>query len=406
MEHWLVDLIRSDEEPGPAPEPGEGTVLRWTGVDKVGLIELDAGPVVAFLGLSEEGTPEEGLAVYADEFRRHEKFGWTAGEVVTASTHRSGREQTSDDEPGAGEAQESGSLIDWQPPREDRQPMRAGRPWTPPDPDYPDVEQVRARIDELVTRYPSLSGLAAPAVFLRPESEADVTGRTRFQGRPRVPSDVEWPHSPDGPIRFAGQLDFAELHEVHQGECEDLPEEGMLALFADKNFSMLGDEYWDLVYLPNPEQGKVLEPPLEELDTPPVAVDLQKYPTLPEPWDHFAPEQDASADGLDDALWQFFSKSTPSPRHQVAGHTEWVQYDDRQRCERKRRRQETGDDSDDIDVGEEDLSDWRVLWTIEDDSRLHRDLYWGDVGILYVMMRRQDLADRNFEAAQAVVQGA
>ena len=60
-------------------------------------------------------------------------------------------------------------------------------------------------------------------------AEPAALGTTRFAGRPDLPSDVEWPVGPDGPLAFIGQVSLAEVTAFDAARL--LPPDGMLWFF-------------------------------------------------------------------------------------------------------------------------------------------------------------------------------
>lgn len=355
MAQWLREQANRDHSPDEQPEPGEGRLARYSSKHAVGLVELESGERVLFTELVDGTAPEPGLPVYAGEFGWNDRFGWVATEVELVG---------------------------------------------PSPPEYPDLQDVRSRIDELTDLHPEIASLAKPSVFLRPTPNA-TSERTHFQGHPLVARYFEWPESPEGPMRFIAQLDFADLTRGLEGSFEEWPNEGLLALFADEEFwrNSEDESYWELVYLERPQDGSRLTPPDERLDRPAVGVDFETYPTLPSGIDReyrpkLGPDDPPElVVDIEDALYNFSDNWEPSPRHHVGGYADWIQWIPRERAHEQRG-----------GAGEYDPDDWRLLWAVDSDPRAHGDVFWGDCGRLYLLIHRDDLADRRFERTQAFVQ--
>ncbi len=48
------------------------------------------------------------------------------------------------------------------------------------------------------------------------------------------------------------------------------------------------------------------------------------------------------------------------------------------------------------------VDDWRLLFQVDSDGNMNID--WGDVGVVYFWIRKQDLANRNFDNVWTIMQ--
>jgi hypothetical protein len=138
------------------------------------------------------------------------------------------------------------------------------------------------RMDECFAGSPSLGAwqarikaLAAPGIAMTAKAaERSLPPHgCRLGGSAYVPAGTAWPDSPDRPMAFVGQLDFAALAGLHQEALPELPTDGVLALFCDVErppaaFDPRDRRRWHMVSTPPGATAELLAPP----DVPPVPV--------------------------------------------------------------------------------------------------------------------------------------
>lgn len=211
---------------------------------------------------------------------------------------------------------------------------------------------------------------------------------TRLGGDPRVPDGFVWPANKGQPMSFIGQLDFSEFPG---GADEGLPVGGTLALFYDYDEQPWGFE-------PEHVSGFSLQyfDAGAKLATQPTPKDTARFDQH-----HVQPALRWSFPSSSDDSWWPLTKHLDQKRHfrffdceerdvdQVLGYAHWVQGDESTQCERV-----APDGRQDVDP------QWRLLWEIS--STNGRE--FGDVGQLYVMIRRRDLHERRFDRAWVILQ--
>lgn len=289
------------------------------------------------------------------------------------------------------------------------------------------------RMDKCFAGFPNLSpwqsrikALALPCISITVEStENPLPPRgCRLGGNAYVPAGTVWPHSPDRPMGFIGQLDFAALTALHQGALPELPTDGVLALFCDLENEPYGfdpndRDRWRIVYTAPGGNADVLSPP----EVPDVSVSAMplKYEepvpgcvlkgritlSLPSPFDaafdFLRGENAVEPDPLDD-YWNLYYDcyndqllKPDGQSHQVLGQPHWVQPDARIKAQLASNGIYCGRPEDYQSPRAVELragaSDWRLLWEIGSDTVAY---YWGD-GSLFVLIRDDDLKAGAFD---------
>jgi len=299
-----------------------------------------------------------------------------------------------------------------------------------PDPIRKAAEQIAggfARHPVLGPWQEAIRVLAAPCVLQR-AVEGPVRERaSRFGGDPIVSAASSWPDSPNGPMTFIGQLDFAELAAVHGGLLPDLPDDGVFAFFCDIE-EIAGAGYkpehrllWHTVYTP-PGTPAVRLPappfiptPCYDRAPPSRAIESRLSLSLPDvsiqQLDFLRALPEAS-EVLDEyyTLYQdyYYSSFREGDRqeHQVGGQPNWVQHDDRRMAQLASHGIACGTPADFKTPEAQALlpgaADWRLLWQIGSDEV--SGFYWSDLGTLYILIRDEDLEARAFEKCWVDVQ--
>ncbi|PTL77667.1 YwqG family protein [Vitiosangium sp. GDMCC 1.1324] len=268
----------------------------------------------------------------------------------------------------------------------------------------PSLEAWRERVEAVV----------APCILFTPRDEEDPTlPGCRYGGHPLVPPGTEWPHSPQGPLHFVGQLDFAELAACRGKALPELPRDGVLALFYDVReqhwgFDPKDSAWWKLLWTPRSAEAVPLAPPAE-LEEAGLAFDLplRLQPrlglSLPGPEDRRTPPptEEWGRDQGDDYTVLRERLTGGEHTHQVGGHPWWIQNDARLEAQLVSHGLYCGDSrgysSPKARKLESGASEWNLLWQVASDDA--SGFMWGDLGNLYLLIRDQDLRARRFDQA-------
>jgi len=285
----------------------------------------------------------------------------------------------------------------------------AETPAAPPLPEHvhvvrraPKLPSPRLRLPASLKPYRSaLQKALAPCLLTPQEGQAESRG-CRYGGLPLVPPGTGWPHAPNGPLPFVGQLDFAELAACPGASLPLLPRDGILSVFYDIDGAHWGanpedSAFWKLLWTPRSEEAVPLSPPAELLEEP----DLPTRPyrllpmaglSLPDFWDTRTPLStgDWSDEETEDYVELMHSLAGGENAHQVGGHPAWIQEDAREEAQR-------------LSGGPpEAAQEWNLLWQLGSDEEV--GLRWGSFGKLFLLLRDEDLRACRFERAWLVLQ--
>ena len=239
-------------------------------------------------------------------------------------------------------------------------------------------------------------------------------GLSKLGGVPDLPPEIEWPSISRKPLGFIAQIDCAMVVQV--SEASLLPRSGMLFFFYD-----FVEQPWDgaspaedsgraVIYvadLPNPRSAIVPASIAKEtILLPEFPIDLRVVPTLPgydtEEGASLAfteQERDAYFELLADMDAQFMGNQ---PRHKLGGFAENIQGD--VRAEFAAALDSAGKPSGTADWAKatEKATEWELLLQIDSDDQLN--VMWGDAGMIYFGLRREDLTSARFENSRVILQ--
>jgi uncharacterized protein YwqG len=253
-----------------------------------------------------------------------------------------------------------------------------------------------------------LAKLSRECVRMRSTPRANETtpvAVSKLGGLPDLLPGLPWPKWKTGYLTFVAQVNLAELPS-----SELLPSVGMLSFFYDREQSAWGfdpkhKEGFHLWHFP--EISQLIRAAEPEPSTSPCAqLSFEPFLSLPNP----------SAESVKDLLLEiedderygdFVEKHAgPGPQHQILGWPHVIQNEMELECQLVTNGLYVGDGSGYKDSRRKELErgadDWTLLLQIDSDD--NAKMMWGDGGMLYVWIRRQDLAARNFEKAWTILQ--
>ncbi|MFE1177165.1 YwqG family protein [Streptomyces sp. NPDC058773] len=251
-------------------------------------------------------------------------------------------------------------------------------------------------------------GLLRPSLRLERSTDPGtdrVVGR--LGGLPELPEGEEWPvWEGNGPLSFITAIDCAGLPSTAPGSA--LPPDGTLAFFYfdgqldDGTALVMPDEpdTWAgarVLYVPAdvPTTTRTAPEGIEAYPEVPLTARVEStapYPGHPSVHREFGSLPDGHAlwsEGFQDALWDHFRGT----EHRLGGHPNPVQ----DAVETEVARGALGTPPwDDPRIKDEALR-WVLLAQIDTDH--DADMMWGDAGVLYWLIRPEDLAERRFDRA-------
>jgi uncharacterized protein YwqG len=289
------------------------------------------------------------------------------------------------------------------------------------------IESCFAATPELAGEQETISSFAEPCIVQKAVAGMGLERACRFGGDPIVPAGTAWPYHDNRPMSFVGQLNFAELAEVHEGVLPDLPTGGILAFFADLT-DLPGGGYkpehralWHITYAP-PDSADIAlaAPPFVETDSyeqppPPCTIESRLSLSLPdlgsEQLQYLFLRSDSS-ETLDayrglyqDYYYQRFREGDEQD-HQVCGQPNWVQHDTRATAELVSHGISCGDPAawktPEAIALRPGAADWQLLWQLGSDYV--SGFYFAVCGSVYILIRKQDLRARAFDKCWVDIQ--
>ncbi len=240
--------------------------------------------------------------------------------------------------------------------------------------------------------------------------------KSYFGGAPPMSAHFSWPTRHGRPLSFLACIDCSEL--PRSADLDWLPDSGLLLFFYDLQDQPWGFDPMDrdgsaTVYVPGPEvpdRSSFASPPAplradEILPKRYLAFHLSKLPPARE-----TPE--LMAVGLTDAEMDFFMEQRASiygqhPHHQIGGFADPVQNPEMdEECQLVTNGLYVGDDTGYNDPRaaklKEGARDWSLLLQMDTDDDLN--IMWGDAGMIYFWVRRDDARKLKFDNTWVILQ--
>ena len=288
---------------------------------------------------------------------------------------------------------------------------------------------MNADIEGLIKKHGLLEHKTTIAKYLQPCVSFDLrqtsaqlpVGASKVGGGPDLPLDFEWPGNKGRPLNFLLQINLA----VASGfdPSGRLPSNGLLSFFYD-----LDEQPWG--YDPNDQDGfrVVFSPSDVELGRRPAAqsdydvneceVVLRSGVSLPNVGSIDFDRFDAEAKLSDEESNNFFEFADDvaslgssyahkyGGHHHLLGHSENVQGDMQTEAQLVTNGLYCGDETGYNDPRAAELKkhadDWLLLLQLDSDDE--GGFMWGDAGMLYYWIRKQDLAQRIFDKTWMALQ--
>jgi len=259
-----------------------------------------------------------------------------------------------------------------------------------------------------------LDSIARPSIRLltTPVDESTLApGTSKIGGVPDLPSGVPWPECHGLPQSFIAQIRLADIGPY---DAENLlPHTGMLWFFYDAQQQTFGDNPTDkgcwCVLFRKELTGLQRTPPPAPLPTSSQfkacsmkfanEITLSQYPKL----------DVANFDWTDEEQQKYETllSTFPSPEdraaihHRLLGNPDTLQDDMRLQCQLV-----SHGITDDSDPRASEVAkgtmDWHLLLQIDSDE--HAGMRWGNAGMLYYWVKRDDLHAQHFDATWLVLQ--
>lgn len=284
----------------------------------------------------------------------------------------------------------------------------------------PDYAKLLA--DSILPQKDLIRGALRIGLALRtcPFSESNPkAGDSWLGGRPLLPAEFRWPTWKGRPLSFIAQIDVAGL--PHFPERGVLPEKGRLSFFYDGDQDAWGfdpaDQGSAAVFFDNsapPELMSVTTPAgREDARTGPQRVTsfepVLTAPSEDSPWIEslgLSGEQRGLYYDILSAAGAGDGAIVQAPFHQMFGHPEIVQGSMELECELVSSGLYCGDargyEDPRAEALKDNAKDWVLLLQVDSDEA--GGWMWGDSGMIYYWIRRDDLCARRFDRTWLILQ--
>jgi len=256
-----------------------------------------------------------------------------------------------------------------------------------------------------------IDSLKLPTIAL---ARTDEQVFSQIGGLPSLPQNVPWPEWKGAPLAFLCQLDLSEIPEI----CErnGLPALGILYFFYCQEqetwgFDPIDKGSWRVVYTNSPREKCTEHPAPDGLDPDFV---YKKKSIVFRPIETYPDCQDDRIDSLnlsDRQGDQYVEVSTAvfegEPAHHLFGYPAPIQGNDMDlECQLVSNGVYCGDasgyNSPQRKALEAHKSDWVLLFQLDTDDE--SEMMWGDSGMLYFWIKKDDLKEARFENCWMILQ--
>ena len=255
-----------------------------------------------------------------------------------------------------------------------------------------------------------LDSLREPAIRIE---KGDESGLSKIGGLPIGSMSLRWPEWNGRPLSFLCQIDFAAIPRSEF--TAQLPRDGIAYFFYDPEQRTWGFDpddrgSWKVLYHAGTDERVPVSPPAGLGDE---SVYKEKHITFAEIL-MYPDAQDERIDGLnlDDAQMDEFYELRGAvfrdqPAHQLLGYPTPVQGNDMDlESQLVSNGLYCGDATGYNDPRAKSLAPGRHAWILllQLDSDDDTDMMWGDAGMLYFWIRRQDLENKHFSNVWMILQ--
>jgi len=264
----------------------------------------------------------------------------------------------------------------------------------------------------LEVHLPAIEQLKLPTFLIEAGPEEK---NSRIGGTPLLPSDAAWPQWKGEPLSFLAQID---LSEVPSGADRlGLPESGMLSFFYNEDqetwgYNQYDGESWRVIYSDLPHSEYAIRETPEGVAHYAVyekkAIQITEGFTYPDPYHSSITALNLNETQQDEYYDMYNSHPGSEPLHQLRGYTMPVQNSDMEvECQLVTNGVTVGTPPDGyIDPRRDQLlkssDDWVLLFQLDTDD--DTKMCWGDCGMLYFWIKKQDLAEKKFDAVWMIFQ--
>jgi len=265
--------------------------------------------------------------------------------------------------------------------------------------------------DAITVHLDFLKSLRLPAIALTTSTNG---GKSKIGGLPSLPDAIPWPEWKSKSLSFLCQIDLGEIPE--NCDRQGLPTTGMLYFFYNQEQETWGFDpkdigSWRVIYsTKSPEVNDIRAAP-SDLSKDFVYAErtisffpIQTYPDWQDRRVYALELSDIQSDQYIDICYKVFGEA---PAHHLFGHPTPIQGNEMDlECQLVSNGIYGGDASGYQNPKTKELESGRVDWILlfqldtDDDAKM----MWGDSGMLYFWIRKQDLEKGQFDKCWMILQ--
>jgi uncharacterized protein YwqG len=256
-----------------------------------------------------------------------------------------------------------------------------------------------------------LGEFSAPSVaFSLERGQETAVGESKLGGMPDLPQDFRWPTTDGQAIDFLLQINLAQASALDQ--TRSLPKSGWLSFFYDLKEQPWGFDPKQLqgfrvCYTPRGVPLRSTPMPRKESALDECRINFRPGLTLPQVGSRVHDQFEKLADLNDEEAEAYFDYVSEvehfgqpnNPNHHLLGHSDNVQGDMQLEAQLVTNGlycgNATGYNDPRRKLLESGADDWILLLQLDSDEAA--GFMWGDLGMLYYWIRRQDLAEARFD---------
>jgi len=263
---------------------------------------------------------------------------------------------------------------------------------------------------------PMIMSLAKNEIIMEVDDTAEslAPNSSKLGGKPYLPKDFVWPHFCDegdeNPLSFLCQINLAEVKQYDRDNL--LPQKGLLYFFYDCEAFRWGFDPEDkgsarVFYYEDTEGFAPVAWPAaidEDYIVPEMAVRFENRASYPM-YEELEIHSDVDCEREDyDAALEKLGVDLDAQEHKLLGYANIIQNEMLTECERVSRGLYCGNPESYQNTPEDEetaigqgAKDWTLLLQLSTLEKDGWELMWGDCGMLYFYIKKQDLAQRRFE---------
>lgn len=282
---------------------------------------------------------------------------------------------------------------------------------------------------ELLTKILSEVKKDEITIFTKPNEDSEILNKSKIGGRPYLPKDFVWPYYQELPLSFLAQINLEEVKSLDKDNL--LPNKGMLYFFYELETEEWGYELKNkgcakVFYYEDTSNFELIDFPEDMEDyykIPEFKVNFKSNISLPsyEDFDNLNEDEKIlekykihkNFKDFEDKLFDEYSEIYDEYMESIESHTKLLGYPDiiQNSMEEECAAVTRGFNMGGIDYPKkykEEIKkaskDWILLFQMDTVESDNYELIFGDCGHIYFWIKKDDLANKNFDNVWLILQ--